>query len=48
MVVLMKYDYQYGVTPSNLVDDTNPEAESQEYIDSIAEDVAWMGWNPAK
>ncbi|MFC6673472.1 glutamine--tRNA ligase/YqeY domain fusion protein [Marinobacterium aestuariivivens] len=28
-------------------DDTNPEKESQEYIDAIAEDVRWLGfkWN---
>jgi len=24
-------------------DDTNPEAESKEYIDSLAKDVAWLG-----
>ncbi|CAM9553486.1 unnamed protein product [Pylaiella littoralis] len=29
-------------------DDTNPEAESQEYIDSIREDLEWMGWKPAQ
>jgi glutaminyl-tRNA synthetase len=27
-------------------DDTNPEAESKEYIDSLAEDVLWLGWTP--
>jgi glutaminyl-tRNA synthetase len=27
-------------------DDTNPEAESQEFIDSIARSVKWMGWSP--
>jgi len=27
-------------------DDTNPEAESLEYISSLAEDVAWLGWKP--
>lgn len=27
-------------------DDTNPEAESQEYIDSLREDVEWLGWTP--
>ncbi len=26
-------------------DDTNPEKESQEYIDSIQEDVRWLGYN---
>lgn len=29
-------------------DDTNPDAESQEYIDNQAENVAWMGWKPVK
>ena len=29
-------------------DDTNPEAESHEYIDSQAENVAWMGWKPTR
>ncbi|GAB4840315.1 Glutamine--tRNA ligase, cytoplasmic [Ancistrocladus abbreviatus] len=29
-------------------DDTNPEAERQEYIDHIYEIVSWMGWEPFK
>ncbi len=29
-------------------DDTNPEKESQEYIDAIREDVAWLGFNWAR
>lgn len=29
-------------------DDTNPEAETTEFIDSIWEDVKWMGWKPIK
>ena len=29
-------------------DDTNPEAESQEFIDNIADNVAWLGWTPVK
>lgn len=29
-------------------DDTNPEAEKQEYIDHIHEIVSWMGWEPFK
>ncbi|KAG0604844.1 hypothetical protein M758_9G012600 [Ceratodon purpureus] len=29
-------------------DDTNPEAEKQEYIDHIHEIVNWMGWKPFK
>jgi glutaminyl-tRNA synthetase len=26
-------------------DDTNPEKEEQEYVDSIVADVRWLGWN---
>jgi|TARA_B110000259_G_scaffold68369_1_gene80579 glutaminyl-tRNA synthetase len=29
-------------------DDTNPDAEKQEYIDSILSSVAWLGHTPAK
>ncbi|PRW56443.1 glutamine--tRNA ligase [Chlorella sorokiniana] len=29
-------------------DDTNPEAEKQEYIDHIQEIVSWLGWQPWK
>lgn len=29
-------------------DDTNPDAESKEYIDSLAKDVAWLGWTPER
>lgn len=29
-------------------DDTNPEAEEQEYIDHIQEIVSWLGWEPWK
>lgn len=29
-------------------DDTNPEAESNEYIDAIANNVHWLGYTPAK
>eukprot|EP00271_Cylindrocystis_brebissonii_P006049 TRINITY_DN18593_c0_g1_i1.p1 TRINITY_DN18593_c0_g1~~TRINITY_DN18593_c0_g1_i1.p1 ORF type:complete len:827 (+),score=177.56 TRINITY_DN18593_c0_g1_i1:274-2754(+) len=29
-------------------DDTNPEAEKQEYIDHIQEIVGWLGWKPYK
>jgi len=29
-------------------DDTNPEAEKQEFIDHIQDIVAWMGWKPVK
>jgi glutaminyl-tRNA synthetase len=29
-------------------DDTNPDAESVEYIENQAENVAWMGWKPVR
>jgi len=29
-------------------DDTNPEAESKEFIDALREDVEWLGWTPMK
>jgi len=29
-------------------DDTNPEAESMEYIENQAENVHWMGWRPTR
>ena len=29
-------------------DDTNPYAETQEFIDSQAENVSWLGWKPWK
>lgn len=29
-------------------DDTNPEAESHEYVQSLYEDLTWMGWTPEK
>jgi glutaminyl-tRNA synthetase len=29
-------------------DDTNPEAEKQEYIDHIQDIVAWLGYKPYK
>ena len=39
---------QYGGNCYLRFDDTNPEAEKQEYIDHIEEIVAWMGWTPWK
>ena len=29
-------------------DDTNPDAESEEYIDSIKRDLGWLGWKPER
>ena len=29
-------------------DDTNPEAESEEYIDSLRRDLEWLGWKPER
>jgi glutaminyl-tRNA synthetase len=42
-----------GVAPENRrtvfrYDDTNPDAESEEYIDSLKRDVAWLGWTPER
>ena len=42
-----------GVSPENRetyfrYDDTNPEKESKEYIDSLRNDLTWLGWSPAK
>eukprot|EP00300_Choanocystis_sp_HF-7_P027257 c32338_g1_i1.p1 GENE.c32338_g1_i1~~c32338_g1_i1.p1 ORF type:complete len:891 (+),score=218.16 c32338_g1_i1:209-2674(+) len=42
-----------GVAPENRAcifrfDDTNPEKESVEYIESLIHDVAWMGWKPVQ
>lgn len=29
-------------------DDTNPDAESEEYIDSLQRDLEWLGWKPER
>jgi len=29
-------------------DDTNPEAEEEEYIDSLRRDLEWLGWEPER
>jgi glutaminyl-tRNA synthetase len=36
---------EYGGRCHLRFDDTNPTKEEQEYIDSIQEDVRWLGWN---
>ena len=35
---------QFGGQCHLRFDDTNPERESQEFIDSIQEDVSWLGY----
>jgi glutaminyl-tRNA synthetase len=42
-----------GTAPENQrtvfrYDDTNPDAESEEYIDSIRRDLEWLGWEPER
>lgn len=39
---------QYGGECILRFDDTNPEAEKQEFIDHIQDIVSWLGWTPAK
>ena len=39
---------KYGGKCNLRFDDTNPETEKLEFIDNIMEDVAWLGWKPAK
>ncbi len=36
---------QYGGKCNLRFDDTNPEKEEQEYVDSIIRDVRWLGWD---
>jgi glutaminyl-tRNA synthetase len=35
---------KYGAPVNLRFDDTNPEAEEQEFVDSIKEDIAWLGF----
>ena len=47
----MHLDFGYGARLGECLlryDDTNPEAESQEYIDSIAKSVNWLGHKPSR
>src|SRR5215475_6430070 len=39
---------KYGGNTNLRFDDTNPEKEETEYVDSIIEDVKWLGFNPKK
>ena len=36
---------EFGGTCNLRYDDTNPSKEEQEYVDSIKEDVRWLGWD---
>src|SRR5436190_20455239 len=37
---------KYGGKTNLRFDDTNPAKEEAEYVDSIIEDVKWLGFNP--
>ena len=39
---------KYGGATNLRFDDTNPTTEETEYVDSIIEDVRWLGFEPAK
>jgi glutaminyl-tRNA synthetase len=39
---------KYGGRTNLRFDDTNPTKEETEYVDSIIEDVKWLGYSPAK
>ncbi len=38
---------KYGGKTNLRYDDTNPSTEDQEYVDSILQDVRWLGYEPA-
>jgi glutaminyl-tRNA synthetase len=48
----MNFNFGYAAEAGGICylrfDDTNPEAERDEYIDSIEADVRWMGFSPYK
>ena len=39
---------QFGGTCNVRFDDTNPDTEDVEYVDSILEDIRWLGFQPAQ
>ena len=39
---------QFGGVTNLRYDDTNPEAESQEFADALADAVRWLGFEPAE
>jgi glutaminyl-tRNA synthetase len=49
-VKAMLYDFEHHPECECILrfDDTNPETERAEFVDSIIEDVAWLGFNPVK
>ena len=50
LTYLLTHLLTYSLTQETIFryDDTNPEAESKEYIDSLREDVEWLGWKPVR
>ena len=39
---------EFGGACNLRFDDTNPEAEDTEYVDAIRDDIAWLGFEPAR
>ena len=39
---------EFGGACNLRFDDTNPEAEDTEYVDAIQDDIAWLGFEPAR
>ena len=39
---------QFGGTCNLRLDDTNPDTEDVEYVESIIDDIAWLGFHPDK
>ncbi|WP_341250724.1 glutamine--tRNA ligase/YqeY domain fusion protein [Euzebya pacifica] len=39
---------EFGGACNLRFDDTNPEAEDPEYVDAIQDDIAWLGFEPAR
>ena len=44
----MLFTLTLTLTDCDVTDDTNPDAETKEYIESLANDVAWLGWTPER